>query len=62
MKKHKILVVDDYSKEFFGELARYGEVMEAVDIDDSIRLGDVTIMVVRSKTGLTKNLLIGCGI
>ncbi len=57
MNKHKILVADDYSKKFFDELAKYGEVVKASNIDDDVQLDDVTILVVRSKTKVNKKLV-----
>jgi len=57
MNNHKILVVDDYKKEFFDELARYGEVVKATKIDDHPQLGDVNILVVRSKTKVDEKLV-----
>ena len=57
MKKHKILVADDYSKKFFGELAKYGEVAKASNIDDDVQLDNVTILVVRSKTKVNEKLV-----
>src|SRR3990170_2696582 len=57
MKKNKILVVDDYTKEFFDELATYGEVVKASEIDDHVQLADVNILVVRSKTKVDKRLV-----
>ena len=57
MNKHKVLVADDYSKKFFDELAKYGEVVKASNIDDDTQLNDVTILVVRSKTKVNKKLV-----
>lgn len=57
MNKHKILVADDYSKDFFDELVKYGEVAKASNIDDDVQLDDVTILVVRSKTRVNKKLV-----
>ena len=57
MNKHKILVADDYSKEVFGALAKYGEVIKVTDVDDDIQLDDVTIIVVRSKTRVDEKLV-----
>jgi len=57
MNKHKILVADDYGEEFYEELAKYGEVVKAIDIDDDVQLDDVTILVVRSKTKVNQKLV-----
>ena len=57
MNKHKILVADDFDKEFYDELARYGEVVKATNIDDDVQLDDVTILVVRSKTKVNQKLV-----
>jgi len=57
MNKHKVLVADDYGKRFYDELAGYGEVVKATDIDDDVQLDDVTILVVRSKTKVNEELV-----
>ena len=57
MNKQKILVADDYSKKFFDELAKYGEVVKASNVDDDVQLDDVTILVVRSKTKVNEKLV-----
>jgi phosphoglycerate dehydrogenase-like enzyme len=57
MGRHKIFVADDYRKNFFDELAKYGEVVKASNIDDDAQLDDVTILVVRSKTKVNKELV-----
>jgi D-3-phosphoglycerate dehydrogenase len=57
MDKHKILVADDYNKKFFDELAKYGEIVKASNIDDNAPLDDVTILVVRSKTKVNRKLV-----
>jgi len=57
MTKHKILVADDYGKKFYDQVARYGEVVKATDVDDDIQLDDVTILVVRSKTKVNEELV-----
>ena len=57
MNKHKILVADNYGEEFYDQLARYGEVVKAIDIDDDVPLDDVTILVVRSKTKVNEKLV-----
>jgi len=57
MNKHKILVADNYGKEFYDQLAKYGEVVKATNIDDDVQLDDVTILVVRSKTKVNEKLV-----
>ncbi len=57
MGRHKILVADDYSKKFFDELAKYGEVVRASNIDDVTQLDDATILVIRSKTRVNEKLV-----
>jgi len=57
MNKHKILVADDYGKKFYDELATYGEVVKATDVDDDVGLDDVTVLVVRSKTKVNEELV-----
>jgi phosphoglycerate dehydrogenase-like enzyme len=57
MGRHRIFVVDDYSKNFFDELAKYGEVVKTSNIDDDAKLDDATILVVRSKTKVNKELV-----
>jgi len=57
MNKHKILVADDYGKKFYDELARYGEVVKANDVDDDVQLDGVTMLVVRSKTKVNEELV-----
>jgi len=53
----KILVVDDFPREFFDELTKYGKVVKAANVDEGLQLGDVDILVVRSKTKVDKELL-----
>lgn len=57
MSGFKILVVDDFSREFFDELTKYGKVVKAAKVDEGLQLGDVNILVVRSKTKVDKELL-----
>ena len=57
MNKHKILVADNYSQEFYDRLARYGEVVKATNLDDDTPLGGITILVVRSKTKVNEELV-----
>ncbi len=57
MNKKKILVIDDYTQEFFNELAKFGKVTKATEIDERVQLDDVNILVVRSKTRVDKGLV-----
>ena len=57
MSKHKVLVVDNYSKQFFAELAKCSDYVKVWSIDDNTRLDDITILVIRSKTNVTKELV-----
>jgi len=54
MSRPKILVLDDFSDDFFRKVARYGEVTRATDLTEDIHLGDVAILVIRSKTKVNK--------
>jgi len=53
----KILVVDGFPEEFLDDLARYGNVVRANDIGGDLQLGDVDILVVRSKTRVDRGLV-----
>jgi phosphoglycerate dehydrogenase-like enzyme len=57
MQKHKILVCDNFGKEFLDQLSKFGEVTQAKDIDYNLPLHEVTILVVRSKTKVNKTLV-----
>lgn len=57
MQKHKILVCDNFGKEFLNKLSKFGEVTQANDIDYNLPLREVTILVVRSKTKVNKTLV-----
>jgi phosphoglycerate dehydrogenase-like enzyme len=57
MQKHKILVCDNFGKEFLDSLSKFGQVTQASDIDYSLPLHEVTILVVRSKTKVNKQLV-----
>ncbi len=57
MRKHKILVCDNFGQEFLDNLSKFGEVTQANDIDYSLPLDQVTILVVRSKTKVNKELV-----
>jgi D-3-phosphoglycerate dehydrogenase len=57
MQKHKILVCDNFGKKFLDQLSKFGQVTQANDIDYSLPLHEVTILVVRSKTKVNKTLV-----
>ena len=57
MNNHMILVCDNFGKEFLDRLARFGEVFQSSDIDYNLPLEKVTILVVRSKTKVNKELV-----
>jgi len=52
-----ILVCDNFSKEFLDRLSKFGKVFQSNDIDYSLPLEKVTILVVRSKTKVNKELV-----
>lgn len=57
MQTHKILVCDNFGEEFLNELTKFGIVIQANDIDYSLPLDEFTILVVRSKTKVNKELI-----
>jgi D-3-phosphoglycerate dehydrogenase len=57
MSNHTILVCDNFGKEFLDHLSKFGKVFQASDIDYSLPLDKVTILVVRSKTKVNKELV-----
>jgi D-3-phosphoglycerate dehydrogenase len=57
MRKHKILVCDNFGQDFLDELSQFGIATQANDIDYSIPLDEFTILVVRSKTKVNKELV-----
>jgi phosphoglycerate dehydrogenase-like enzyme len=57
MHGHTILVCDNFGKEFLDHLSTFGKVLQASDIDYSLPLDKVTILVVRSKTKVNKELV-----
>jgi D-3-phosphoglycerate dehydrogenase len=57
MSDHTILVCDNFGKEFLDHLSKFGKVFQASDIDYSLPLDKVTILVVRSKTKVNKELV-----
>jgi D-3-phosphoglycerate dehydrogenase len=59
MSKHKVLVVDNYSRQFFAELAKISDYIKVQSIEDNTRLSDITILVIRSKTKVTQKLVDG---
>jgi phosphoglycerate dehydrogenase-like enzyme len=57
MSIHTILVCDNFGQEFLDRLSRFGKVLQSSDIDYSLPLDKVTILVVRSKTKVNKELV-----
>ena len=57
MSDQKILVCDNFGKEFLDRLSKFGKVYQSSDIDFSLPLDQVTILVVRSKTKVNKALV-----
>jgi D-3-phosphoglycerate dehydrogenase len=57
MSKHTILVCDNFGQEFLDRLSKFGNVFQSSDIDYSLPLDKVTILVVRSKTKVNKELV-----
>ena len=57
MQRHRILVCDNFGEEFLDNLSKFGLVFQASDIDPSLPLDEVTILVVRSKTKVNKELV-----
>ena len=57
MQGHTILVCDNFGEEFLGHISKFGKVFQSSDIDYSLPLDEVTILVVRSKTKVNKKLV-----
>jgi phosphoglycerate dehydrogenase-like enzyme len=57
MSDHTILVCDNFGQEFLDHLSKFGKVFQSSDIDYSLPLDKVTILVVRSKTKVNKELV-----
>jgi len=57
MQRHTILVCDNFGEEFLDNLSKFGKVFQASDIDYSLPLDEVTILVVRSKTKVNRELV-----
>ena len=57
MSKHTILVCDNFGQEFLDCLSKFGNVFQSSDIDYSLPLDKVTILVVRSKTKVNQELI-----
>jgi phosphoglycerate dehydrogenase-like enzyme len=57
MSNHTILVCDNFGQEFLERLSKFGKVYQSSDIDYSLPLDKVTILVVRSKTKVNKELV-----
>jgi len=50
MSNHTILVCDNFGKEFLDRLSKFGKVFQSSDIDYSLPVEEITVLVVRSKT------------
>ena len=57
MSNQTILVCDNFDEEFLNHLSKFGKVFQSSDIDYSLPLDKVTILVVRSKTKVNKELV-----
>lgn len=57
MSNHTILVCDNFGEEFLNRLSKFGKVFQSSDIDYSLPLDKVTILVVRSKTKVNRELV-----
>jgi D-3-phosphoglycerate dehydrogenase len=57
MSNHTILVCDNFGQDFLDRLSKYGKVFQSSDIDYNLPLDKVTILVVRSKTKVNKELV-----
>jgi len=57
MNNHTILVCDNFGDEFLNRLSKFGKVFQSNDIDYSLPIDEVTILVVRSKTKVNKELV-----
>ena len=57
MNNHMILVCDNFGKEFLNRLSKFGDVFQSSDIDYSLPLDKITILVVRSKTKVNNELV-----
>ena len=57
MSTHTILVCDNFGQEFLDRLSKFGNVFQSSDIDYSLPLDNVTILVVRSKTKVNQELI-----
>ena len=57
MSDHTILVCDNFGQDFLDHLSKFGTVFQSSDIDYSLPLDEVTILVVRSKTKVNQKLV-----
>ena len=57
MSNHIILVCDNFGKQFLDRLSKFGEVFQSSNVDYSLPLDKITIIVVRSKTKVNKELV-----
>jgi D-3-phosphoglycerate dehydrogenase len=54
--KLKILTVGDFSEDFFRDLANFGELTKATEVEDNAQLDDFDILLIRSETKVDKGL------
>ena len=57
MSDHTILVCDNFGQDFLDHLSKFGTVFQSSDVDYSLPLDKVTILVVRSKTKVNQKLV-----
>jgi D-3-phosphoglycerate dehydrogenase len=57
MNNHTILVCDNFGEEFLNRLSKFGQVFQSNNIDYTLPIAEVTILVVRSKTKVNKQLV-----
>jgi len=57
MSNHTILVCDNFGEDFLDHLSKFGTVFQSSDVDYSLPLDKVTIIVVRSKTKVNQKLV-----
>jgi len=57
MNNHTILICDNFGEEFINRLSKFGNAFQSSNIDYSLPLEKVTILVVRSKTKVNKELV-----
>lgn len=55
-KRPKILIIGDFSEDFFRNLANFGEVIKATEVEDIAQLDDIDILLIRSETKVDEGL------